>query len=152
MVAERSLTILASRGRLSPRLRYDEPMMRAIPSLLLLLALLMGCNSSFRGDAGTEVDASECICDACEDAIQLRVEGVSDPSLVTIDGLTIECQDSGTFVYCGVPDLPPGDYSLTVSAPGYMSQDVFFTLAAPVTVGCCTCPSTYSRLITLRPV
>ena len=118
---------------------------------LLFSVLVLGCNESHSGhdDGGPDVD-SAVMCGPCDDAVQLRIMGVSDPTSITVDGADLTCTDAGSFVYCGIRSLPPGRYSLTVSAPGMTPEDVFFDLGAPVG-DVCPCVHPFSQLITLRP-
>ena len=126
--------------------------MRTMLGLVLLPALLFGCNESHDGsdDAGPAVD-SAVMCEPCEDAVQLRIQGVTDPADVTVDGVEVTCVAAASFVYCGIRTLPPGTYSLTVSAPGMTPERVFFDLGEPTSrVPGCSCPASFSRLITLH--
>jgi hypothetical protein len=128
-------------------------MRRLLGSVLLCFLLLFGCNETHDGmvDAGVEVD-SAIHCDPCEDAIQLRIEGVSNPEDIVVEGAELTCMDASPFIYCGIREFPPGEYSLTVSAAGFIPQMLFFSLGEPNTLDGCTCPSTFSRLVRLRPM
>lgn len=128
--------------------------MRKQLSLALLCTFFaFACNETHEGtdDAGVEVDAA-IRCEPCEDAIQLRIQGVSNPDDIVVEGAEVTCMDTGDLIYCGIRDIPPGEYSLTVSAPGMIPETFFFSIGEPFTDDAgCTCPSTFSRLITLRP-
>ena len=119
----------------------------------LLLVLATGCNETHDGtlDSGPPVDAGG-RCDPCEDAVQLRIMGVADPDVISVAGADLVCMDAGSFIYCGIRSLPPGEYTLTVSAPGFTSQDVFFMLSGAIDrPDCDPCQVPFTRLLTLRP-
>ncbi len=131
-------------------------MHRGIVGALVMVAGLgaLGCTSTHEGiDAGpSPADAGRC--EPCQDVVQLRIMGVDDASQVFVTGAPdgIECVNAGAFVYCGIRDLAPGEYTLTVSADGFMPVDVFFTLEATITTpGCPTCLAPFTTLLTLRP-
>lgn len=128
-------------------------MRKLFGSVLFSFLLLFGCNVTHEGmdDAGSTEDAA-IRCEPCEDAIQLRIEGVSDPDTVVVEGADLVCTDAPPFIYCGIRDFPPGEYSLTVSAAGFIPQTLFFSLGEPTTIDGCTCPSTFSQLVRLRPM
>jgi len=127
--------------------------MREVLRAVLVCALLFGCNESHDGhdDAGPMVD-SAVTCDPCADAVSLRITGVADPADITVEGADVQCVVAGELIYCGIRTLPPGSYALTVSAPGTSPETVFFDVGEPVTIDGCTCPTTFSRTITLRPM
>lgn len=121
-----------------------------------ILAVAAACTDSFEGteDAGVVPDAAP-DCAACQDAVQLRILGVDDPDAIRIDGVSADelvCERSGSFVYCGIRSLPPGEYTLTVRAAGFVPLDVFFTLNLAIERdGCDPCQVPFTRLLTLLP-
>ena len=129
-------------------------MVRTVLSLVLLSASLAGCNESHDGrdDAGSMTD-SAVMCLPCDDAVSLRIMGVADPADISVEGADVRCMVAGDgLIYCGIRTLEPGSYSLTVSAPGMAPETLFFDVGEPITIDGCTCPTTFSRSITLRPL
>lgn len=113
------------------------------PLVLLLLVLLAGCSCS------SECDGA--LCGACPEPVSIRVRLASaTDGPVTITGADIGCtaSDPGTWI-CTSGSVGVGDHTITVSAPGYLSRELSFTIgAAPP--GCCTCPGSYEDDVTLE--
>lgn len=131
--------------------------MRAVLFTSLSLTLLLaGCEcESHEADAGPDVDAGQdcSLCPTCDDSIQLRIDapGVSS-SEVMVSGAMLTCEPAGGFVYCGARSVPPGMYEVTITAPGFMDQQLFFEIDGPLDPDdCCSCPGTFSMLVTLQP-
>ena len=72
---------------------------------------------------------------------------------VTGDGVTMNCTiSSNCSAYCvsTAHALPDGTYSLTVSSPGYATQDLDLVIATPENWGCCGgCVGTVYQNVTL---
>lgn len=135
--------------------------MRALNLLGLILGSLLlascSCNSHERDGGPIDMDAGWDACAACpvcQDAIRIRV-GTTDgarPADVMVSGATLDCRPEGSVVYCSARDVPPGMYEVTITAPGYMSQQLFFEIDPPLDpTDCCSCPSSFSMLVTLSP-
>ncbi len=130
--------------------------MRALTLLLTLLttSLAAGCScESFERDAGPmEAGADACAaCETCQDTVRIRITAAGlTADQVSISGAALSCRDAGSEIYCSSRSIAPGMYELTISAPGYMDQQIFFDLDPPLNPDdCCSCPGTFSQLVTL---
>lgn len=111
--------------------------------VLLALSLLAGCS------CGSDCDGV--LCGACPSPVSLRVTlGSADDGPVAVTGADVGCveSDPGTWV-CNGGDVAVGDHTITVSAPGYVSRELSFTIT-PAPAGCCTCRGSYEDDITLE--
>ncbi|MGE0787345.1 MAG: hypothetical protein AB7S26_16855 [Sandaracinaceae bacterium] len=123
---------------------------------LAVFAASCSCNSHML-DAGIPIadgGADACLsCAPCDDTVQIRVDvGGANASEVMVTGAALTCEPAGGFVYCYARDIAPGMYQVTISAPGFMDEQLFFEIDPPLDLDdCCACPSTFSRLLMLRP-
>lgn len=124
-------------------------MRSSIVSLLSLIALA-GCTGSHTtDDAGMSCDGV--VCEACTDAISLRVVLPEGGGPVTVEGVDgVACEPAGAIIYCGLRTLPAGDYNITVTADGYHPETFAFRLGLNSGTACCPCPGTFSRTLTLE--
>jgi hypothetical protein len=116
--------------------------------------------SGLGGSGGT--CSGECPTYACEPVVALTVEVDSSGGAGVIQNLKAE--GVGVHVTCtafgGTPcmwmcrsqeyELPGGDYSVTLSAPGYASKTIDFTITPPTNCGCCGCGCTVGAQETVK--
>ncbi len=115
----------------------------------LFVLALVGCTDS-HGTLDSGIDCDGVVCEACTDALSLRVFLPDGGGPVTVEGVDgVTCEPAGAMIYCGLRTLAPGDYNLTVSADGYHPVTLTFRIGLEGGTDCCPCPGTFSRSLTL---
>lgn len=129
-------------------------MVRRIAVLALSATLLFACNLSHDPDECPGGGCEECadvVCEECTDAVSLRVNLIDGGGPVTVGGIDVTCEEVGDIWYCGARSLEDGDYRVSISAPGYQTETIYFTHGGPGSgTACCPCPPTFSRYLTLH--
>ena len=120
--------------------------------VVLFLLALAGCTDSHgTQDSGTSCDGV--VCEACTDALSLRVFLPAGGGPVMVSGVDgVVCEPAGAMMYCGLRTLAAGEYNLTVSAEGYHPETFTFRIGLESGTECCPCPGTFSRSLTLQPI
>jgi len=117
-----------------------------------------GAGGSVAGAGGTVAGAGGCtgICPrvACLPPISINVTGGANIAALTghVENATtgdtlgdLQCYPSGPAGACGWNcqfyqfQIPNGDYTIVLDAPGYESKSVDFTVTQPTNCGCCGC-------------
>jgi hypothetical protein len=131
-----------------------------------------GSGGSVAGTGGSAAGAGGCtaICPriACFPPVSINVSGGAGIAALTghVESATtgtalgdLQCYPSGPSGSCGWNcqynqfQIPNGDYTIVLEAPGYESTSVDFTVAQPTSCGCCGCGCAvgYQGSVVLEP-
>lgn len=115
-------------------------MLRASVILALVTLLASGCD-------GPPCD--QVLCGPCESPVTILVrDSAGEPIAdVATDSPDFSCVTGG----CS-GGASSGNYALTISAPGFIAQEVEVTVPARAVLGCCGCPyEPQTVTVTLQP-
>jgi len=125
-----------------------------------------GGSSANGGASAAGGTGGSCLCPAtaCLVALTLTVEPQPGSGATVIQGLKVEGSglEVTCFAFTGTTcewrcesseyRLADGDYSATITAPGYSPKTVEFSVTNPTNCGCCgCCPGTYQATVDLVP-
>ena len=122
-----------------------------------------GAGASGGGGAGGAAGAGicgACLGIACSAGVQLGVyaeaeAGTGIISSLTVDapGLNLTCSHSGCQYFCTSGYMiADGDYTVTLTSPGYDTVTLTFTAVSPTNCGCCgCCPYSFNKTVVLHP-